>query len=271
MPPIPPISNRLLTGLAPEDLEALRAQLEPVPLPHKQPLSHPGAPIEHVYFLEEGMVSLVQPVQGGMVEVGIIGKEGFFGVPVLLGANTSPLEAMVQIPGSALKIQAGAFREEAGRSAALSGLLLRYAQALHVQVSVTAACNGRHPLSERLARWLLMARDRAISDELPLGHEFLSMMLGVRRAGVTVALGTLKTAGLIRNTHGQVTIIDRQALEAASCECYRLVRSEYERLFGNFEISKVSARKPEPSRQGHRPKVQAGVRVHSAYRPPARL
>jgi CRP-like cAMP-binding protein len=137
----------------------------------------------------------------------------------------------VQIPGSALRIGASAFREETRRNSPLSRLLLRYAQALHVQVSGSAACNGRHALSERLARWLLMAGDRASGNEVPLGHEFLSMMLGVRRAGITVALGTLKTAGLIRNTHGRVTIIDRHGLEAASCECYRLVRSEYQRLF----------------------------------------
>jgi CRP-like cAMP-binding protein len=232
MPPTLSISNRLLARLAPEDLETLRAQLEPVPLPHKQTLSNPGAPIEHVYFPLEGMVSLVQPLQGAMIEVGMIGNEGFVGVPVLLDADTSPLEAMVQIPGSALRIEASAFREQAGRGTALSGLLLRYAQALQVQVSLSAACNGRHPLPERLARWLLMARDRAPSDELPLSHEFLSMMLGVRRAGVTVALGTLKAPGLIRNTHGRVTIIDRHGLEAASCECYCILRSEYERLFG---------------------------------------
>jgi CRP-like cAMP-binding protein len=176
------------------------------------------------------MVSLVQPLQGGMIEVGMTGKEGFVGVPVLLGADTSPLETMVQIPGSALRIEASAFREEARRSAAMLGHLLRYAQALQVQVSISAACNGRHALPARLARWLLTARDRAPSDELPLGHEFHSMMLGVRRAGVTVALAALKTAELIRNTHGQVTIIDRHGLEAASCGCYRMVRNEYDRL-----------------------------------------
>jgi CRP-like cAMP-binding protein len=129
-----------------------------------------------------------------MIEVGMIGNEGFAGVPVLLGADTSPLEAMVQIPGSALRMQSSALREQAGRSAALLGLLLRYVQALHTQVSLTAACNGRHTLPERLARWLLTARDRATSDRMPLSHEFLAMMLGVRRAGVTVAVGTLKAA-----------------------------------------------------------------------------
>ena len=231
MPSTVCIANRLLVALAPEDLDLLRPHLEAVPLPHKQTLSNPNTPIDHVYFVQEGMVSLVQPLENGvMIEVGMIGKEGFLGVPVLLGAGTSPLEAMVQIPGSALRMPASVFREEAGRSVALMGLLLRYVQALHTQVSLTAACNGRHTLPERLARWLLTARDRANSDQMPLSHEFLSMMLGVRRAGVTVAVGTLKAAGLIRNTHGQVNIVDRPGLEAACCECYRTVRNEYERL-----------------------------------------
>jgi len=231
MAPAISISNRLLAALPREDLDFLRPHLEPVPLPHKQTLSEPNAPIDHVHFVQEGMVSLVQPLENGaMIEVGMIGNEGFVGVPVLLGADTSPLEAMVQIPGSALRMQSSALREQAGRSSALLGLLLRYVQALHTQVSLTAACNGRHTLPERLARWLLTARDRATSDRMPLSHEFLAMMLGVRRAGVTVAVGTLKAAALIGNTHGQVTIIDREGLEAACCECYRTVRNEYQRL-----------------------------------------
>lgn len=231
MAPAISISNRLLVALAREDLDPLRPYLEPVPLPHKQILANPNTRIDHVYFPQEGMVSLVQPLENGaMIEVGMIGNEGLVGVPVLLGAETSPLEAMVQIPGSALRMEASVFREEAGRHPVLLGLLLRYVQALHVQVSLSAACNGRHTLPERLARWLLTARDRVASDQMPFSHEFLSMMLGVRRAGVTVAVGTLKAAGLIRNTHGQVTILDRQGLEGACCECYRTVRNEYQRL-----------------------------------------
>lgn len=226
-----PLSNRLLLALAPEDLDLLGPHLEPVPLPHRQTLSKSDAPIDDVYFPQSGMVSLVQPLEdGAMIEVGMVGSEGFVGAPVLLGADTSPLEAMVQMPGSALRMPADAFRQQTGGSIALSRMLLRYVQALHVQVSLSAACNGRHTLPERLARWLLTARDRADSDRLPLSHDFLSMMLGVRRAGVTVAVGTLKAAGLIHNTHGQVTITNRQGLEAACCECYRTVRNEYERL-----------------------------------------
>jgi CRP-like cAMP-binding protein len=231
MPPATSISNRLLAALSPEDLDPLRAHLEPVPLPQKRTLFAPNTPIDHIYFPQEGMVSLVQPLENGaMIEVGMIGNEGLVGAPVVLGTDSSPLEAMVQIPGSALRMHANALREEVDRCAALLRVLLRYVQALHIQVSLTAACNGRHTVPERLARWLLTAHDRASSDQLPLSHEFLSLMLGVRRAGVTVALGTLRAAGLIRNTHGQVNIIDRPSLEAASCECYRTVRNEYERL-----------------------------------------
>src|SRR6266481_4363739 len=195
MAPAISISNRLLVALPREDLDFLRPHLEAVLLPHKQTLSEPNAPINHVHFVQEGMVSLVQPLENGaMIEVGMIGNEGFVGVPVLLGADTSPLEAMVQIPGSALRMQASAFREEVTRRSTLLALLLRYVQGLHIQVSLSAACNERHTLPERLARWLLTARDRATSDRMPLSHEFLSMMLGVRRAGVTVAGGMLTAA-----------------------------------------------------------------------------
>jgi CRP-like cAMP-binding protein len=231
MAPAISVANRLLRALSPDDLDPLRAHLETVPLPQKQTLSSPGTSIDQVYFPEEGMVSLVQPLDDGTtIEVGMIGNEGLVGTPILLGADSSPLEAMVQIPGSALRMPATAFREELGRRTGLLGVLLRYVQALHVQVSLTAACNGRHTVPERLARWLLTAHDRSPNDQLPLSHEFLSQMLGVRRAGVTVALGTLKTAGLISNTHARVNILDRSGLEAASCDCYSTVRDEYARL-----------------------------------------
>jgi CRP-like cAMP-binding protein len=231
MPPALSISNRLLGALSPGDLDPLRAHLETVSLSQRQTLSTPGTPIDQVYFPQEGMVSLVQPLENGTtIEVGMIGNEGLVGTPVLLGADSSPLEAMVQIPGSALRMPATAFREEVGRRAGLLGVLLRYVQALHVQVSLTAACNGQHTVPERLARWLLTAHDRSPNDQLPLSHDFLSQMLGVRRAGVTVALGTLKVAGLISNSHARVHILDRPGLEAASCECYATVRNEYARL-----------------------------------------
>jgi CRP-like cAMP-binding protein len=225
------VANRLLAKLPAKDLARLSRHLEPVTLSHRQVLSKPDTPIEHVYFPDRGMVSLVQSLSdGAQIEVGVTGREGFVGVAVLLGAATSPIEAMVQIPGSGLRMKAAALREQVQLSKPLSALLHRYAQALQVQISQTAACNGRHVVQERLARWLLTARDRADSDELPLNHEFLSMMLGTRRVGVTLALGTFKAAGIIRNTHGLVTILDREDLEDAACECYRSVKEQFKLL-----------------------------------------
>jgi len=223
--------NCLLDALAPDDMARLRPHLELVLLSQRQVLSEPRKLIEHAYFPRQGFVSLVQPMADkSMVEVGIIGREGFVGSPVLLGAGTSPVMAMVQAPGEALRISASVLRKEAADSGELSGLLLRYVQALHVQVTQTAACNGRHALAERLARWLLTAHDRVAGDDLPLTHEFLAMMLGMRRSGVTVAVGALKEAGLIDNGHARITILDRPGLEAAACECYRTVQGEYEDL-----------------------------------------
>jgi len=223
--------NCLLAALAPDDMARLRPHLELVLLSQRQVLSEPRKLIEHAYFPRQGFVSLVQPMADkSMVEVGIIGREGFVGSPILLGAGMSPVMAMVQAPGEALRIPASVLLKGAADSGELSGLLLRYVQALHVQVTQTAACNGRHALAERLARWLLTAHDRVAGDDLPLSHEFLAMMLGMRRSGVTVAVGALKKAGLIDNGHARITILDRQGLEAAACECYRAVRDEYEHL-----------------------------------------
>lgn len=223
--------NRLLAALATRDFSRVLSRLEPVPLPLRQVLVRPDKLIKNVYFPQHGVVSLVQRLRdGGVIEVGLIGNEGLVGVPIVLGASTAPVEAMVQIPGSALRMPTRVLQEEINGNAALLPLLLRYAQALHIQVTQTAACNGRHSLHERLARWLLMAHDRSASDDLPLNHEFLSMMLGVRRSGVTVVLSALRAARLIDNGRSKVTIVDRRGLRAASCACYESVRREYQRL-----------------------------------------
>jgi CRP-like cAMP-binding protein len=226
-----PDGNCLLAALAPAKLARLRPHLELVLLPQHQVLSEPYKPIEHAYFPQRGFISLVRPMADkSMIEVGIIGREGFVGSPVLLGANKSPIMAMVQAPGEALRIRVRVLLKEVAGSPQLSGLLFRYVQALHVQVAQTAACNGRHTLAERLARWLLTAHDRVAGDDLPLSHEFLAIMLGMRRSGVTVAVGALKKAGLIKNGHARITVLDRPGLEAAACECYRAVQDEYENL-----------------------------------------
>lgn len=229
------IRNRILARLPANELARLRPRLEQVDLPLRQLLSQAEAPTDDGYFLQHGMISLVRPMRdGSMVEVGLVGREGFIGLATVLGGRSRSVEKMVQIKGSALRIPARALREELPGCPALMSQLLLYTQALLIQVSQTAACNGRHTIQERLARWLLMARERTDDDVVPLSHEFLSMMLGARRSGITTALGSLKRAGLIGNSHNRIVITDRAGLEAVSCECYGAVREETGRLFGRY-------------------------------------
>ncbi|HEY0419785.1 MAG TPA: Crp/Fnr family transcriptional regulator, partial [Acetobacteraceae bacterium] len=221
----------------------LQPRLKAVELPFREVLHEPGKPIEAVYFPETGWISMLAYLESGdAAEVGLVGREGMIGLPVLLGADSNDLEAMVQCPGTALRIDAQAFREELERIPALRTLLLRYALVHHEQVARTAACNGRHQIDQRLARWLLMAHDRAEGDDFPMTHEFLSMMLGVRRAGVTVSAGTLQKAGFIRYEKGRIQVTDRPGLESAACECYGIVRRASDRLFGLPEGSKDTYR-----------------------------
>jgi CRP-like cAMP-binding protein len=225
--------NRLLAALPPDDLARLRPRLEAVELPLRQVVHAPGEPIEAVYFTETGWFSMLAHLESGdAAEVGLVGREGMIGLPILLGSNRDDVEAVVQGPGTALRMDARAFREDLERIPALRTLLQRYALVHYGQVGRTAACNGRHYVDQRLARWLLMAHDRAEGDEFPMTHEFLSMMLGVRRAGVTVAAGTLQKAGFIYYERGCIKITDRPGLESAACECYGIVRRASDRLFG---------------------------------------
>ncbi|HEY0420323.1 MAG TPA: Crp/Fnr family transcriptional regulator, partial [Acetobacteraceae bacterium] len=189
-----------------------------------------------VYFPESGYVCRLAPMDDGdSAEVGLIGPDGMVGLSVLLEGDQESFELMVQVPGTALRMDARAFRVELERLPALRSLLSRYALVHHGQVARTAACNGRHQINERLARWLLMAHDRAEGDEFPMTHEFLSMMLGVRRAGVTVAAGTLQKAGFIRYEKGRIEVTDRPGLESVACECYGIVRRASDRLVGMSE------------------------------------
>ena len=225
------VRNGLLRALSPEDWAQLEPQLEAVELPFDQTIHAMGGPVDAVSFVETGMVSLLVTLEGGeQVEAGIAGPEGLIGLPLIYGDSRSFNDARVQMEGTALRIGAAAFRAEMDRSAALRGLLLRYALAFHAQVTMTAACNARHVIEHRLARWLLIAHDRAGADEFPMTHEFLSIMLGVQRPGVTIAAGMLQKAGLIHYTRGRMAITDRPGLEAASCGCYHTVRHEFARL-----------------------------------------
>jgi CRP-like cAMP-binding protein len=225
--------NRLLAALPDAEYQRLIPHLERVSLPLKQVLHEVGEPIEYVYFPQRSMISaLATMADGSMIEVGIVGNDGVTGVPAALGDNIAITTLTVQVADSAMRMKASVLKTEFQRGGVLQSLLLRYMQAQHAFVSQTAACNRLHYLEGRLARWLLLVCDRVGSNELPLTHEFLSQMLGVRRAGVTEAANMLQKAGLIRYTRGKVTILNREDLEAASCECYEIINGEYARLLG---------------------------------------
>jgi CRP-like cAMP-binding protein len=227
------VRNGLLAALSLEDWAQLEPHLGAVELPFDQTIYAMGGPVDAVFFVETGMVSQIVTVEGGeQVEAGIAGPEGLVGLPLIYGDSHALTDSRVQLEGTALKISATAFRAEMDRSATFRARLLYYALAFHAQVTLTAACNARHAIENRLARWLLIAHDRAGADEFAMTHEFMSLMLGVRRPGVTIAAGMLQKAGLIHYARGRITIIDRPGLEVASCECYHTVRHEFARLLG---------------------------------------
>jgi CRP-like cAMP-binding protein len=227
----PQAVNRLLAALPEAEYQRLIPHLERVPLSVKQVLYDVGELIEYVYFPHQSIVSALSTMEdGSMVEVGLVGNDGVIGIPAALGDNIATTTAMVQVPDSAMRMKASLLKSEFQRGGSLQSLLLRYMQAQHAFVSQNAACNRLHYLEGRLARWLLLVCDRLESNELPLTHEFMAQMLGVRRAGVTEAANMLQQSGLIRYTRGKVTILNRQELEAASCECYEIIKGEYARL-----------------------------------------
>jgi len=225
------VRNRLLASLPPAEFERLAAFLTPVTLSLKQFLIEADERIGAAYFVETGIVSYLYYLEGGeALEVGLIGSEGMVGLPLILGVDRAPVGAMVQLNGTALRINPAALVQTFNASGALRTRLLRYMQAFHIQVSQTAVCNGSHTLEQRLTRWLLMVHDRADGDQFTMTHEFMSIMLGVRRSGVTIAASALKRAGLIHYMNGHITILNRPGLEAAACECYGNVQRQFEHL-----------------------------------------
>lgn len=224
-------SNRILSTAPGDEHERLFPRLEYVELRRGDVLHEAGEHMSHVYFPYAGTISVVvQMEDGDQAEVGVVGREGMLGLPLVLGTDTAPLRAFTQVSGGAMRMSAGDFAEEVGRRGGLYTLLLRYAQAFFVQTAQTAACNRLHPLEGRLPKWLMTTRDLAESDELDLTHEFVSVMLGVRRAGVTEGLAALRSEGLIDHSRGRIRILDAEGLGRASCECYGVIREEYERL-----------------------------------------
>lgn len=226
-------SNSFLAALPRESYDRLEPELEAIELPAKIVLWEPDATIRSIYFPHNCVMSIIVRLQDNVsVEAGTVGREGFLGVPILLGGESSSTRAIVQVPGMASRLPSSVFRRAIAEDSALRDLSLRYAQALLEQTAQSIACIGHHDLTERCARWLLMTRDRVDGDEFRLTQEFLGIMLGVRRATVTVAAGMLQRAGLIKYQYGRITILDRAGLEEASCECYGIVRQKFERLVG---------------------------------------
>ncbi|MEQ1610470.1 MAG: Crp/Fnr family transcriptional regulator [Hyphomonadaceae bacterium] len=194
-----------------------------------------GDVIEHVYFVETGFISALAVLSNGQpLEIGLIGAEGLAGFEVVLGGTTAYSETMCQTGGRAYRLRALALKEAFAQSPVLRDFLLRYALIYQVQVSQTAACNAHHALEQRLARWLLAAHDRSGVPQLSLTQDLIAVMLGVRRATVSIAASTLQRAGVIRYQHGKITILDRTGLENAACECYEAVAGEYRRLFDEY-------------------------------------
>ncbi len=225
--------NRLLSSLSTGDFDLLAPHLESVTLELRKMLEKPNKRIEAVYFPETGFASVVAIQRGGKeVEVGLIGREGMTGLPIVLGNHRSPHAIYIQAAGNGHCIPASQLRQAMQESLSLRDSLLKFVQAFGVQTTHTAICNARSRMDERLARWLLMAQDRIQSDVLPLTHEFLSLMLAVRRAGVTVALNALRERGLISYRRGEITIKDRKGMARVAGEAYGTPESEYRRLIG---------------------------------------
>ena len=225
------LRNRLLAALPPDLQDRLGPALRSEPLAQGQVLMEVGAPIERAYFPEEGIISSVCVFHNGTkAEVATVGPEGFVGVVAALGGRHALARQIVQVPGTALSLEADVFRRLLDEEPALRSVVFAYAQAHIAQALQYVACNSMHNVEERCARWLLMCHDRMTSDDFPLTQEFLAEMLGVHRPTVSVAAKSLQRAGLIHYIRGHVTVLDREGLEAASCECYGMLRFQFERL-----------------------------------------
>jgi CRP-like cAMP-binding protein len=223
--------NALLASLPDADWQRLRPQLEPVALRAGQVLYESGAVLSHGHFPTSAIASLQYVTESGAsAQIAVVGKEGIVGIPLFMGGGSTPSRAVVQTAGAALRISGPALREAFADSAPLMRLLLRYTQALIAQMAQVAVCNRHHSLDQQLCRWLLLSLDRQVGSELVVTQEQIAYMLGVRREGVTEAALALQRAGLIRYHRGHIMVLDRQALEQRSCECYAVVKAEYDRL-----------------------------------------
>ena len=226
-----PLANKLLAALPEAAWQRWRPQLEPVALPLGRVLYESGTVLSHVYFPTTAIVSLLYVMENGAsAEIAVAGNEGLVGVSLFMGGESTTSRAVVQSAGHGYRLSAAVLKEEFGRAGPVLQLLLRYTQALITQMAQTAVCNRHHQLDQQLCRWLLLSLDRLNSNELVMTQELIANMLGVRREGVTEAALKLQEAGLIRYARGHITALDRPGLEARSCECYAVVKKEYDRL-----------------------------------------
>ena len=226
-----PRQNHLLAALPAAESQRLFTHLELVPMPLGHVLYESGNTLHHVYFPTGSIVSLLYVmVDGSSAEIAVVGNEGVIGVALFMGGETMPNRAVVQSAGYAYRLQGQLLKEEFNRSGVLQHLLLRYTQALLTQMAQTAVCNRHHSVDQQLCRWLLLSLDRLPSNELSMTQELIANMLGVRREGVTEAAGKLQSAGLINYSRGRITVLDRPRLEAQACECYQVVKTEFDRL-----------------------------------------
>src|ERR1041385_4574780 len=225
--------NRLLAMLPREEYERILPHLGQVSFSLGEVLYESGAQMDHIYFPTTAIVSLLYTMENGSTaEMGMAGNEGLVGVALFMGGDTMPNRAVVQSAGGAVRMKVDALREEFARGGMFQRLLLLYTQALLTQMSQTAVCNRLHTIEQQLCRWLLLSHDRLDSDELVMTQELIANMLGVRREGVTAAAGRLQEQGLISYVRGRIKILDRRGLEASVCECYKVVKDEYDRLLG---------------------------------------
>jgi CRP-like cAMP-binding protein len=226
-----PSQNHLLNALPAEDFKRIAAHLELVPLKLGDILYEPGVKLRYVYFPTTAIVSLLYVMEdGASAEIAIVGNEGILGISLFMGGETTPSRAVVQSAGYGYRLRAQLLKDEFGRFGPFLRLLLRYTQALITQMAQTAVCNRHHSVDQQLCRWLLLSLDRLASRELIMTQELIAAMLGVRREGVTEAAGKLQDAGLIHYRRGKITVVDRPRLEARSCECYQVVKTEFDRL-----------------------------------------
>ena len=231
VPDLRDVRNRLLAAIPAFEYEQLRPFLEPVILRKRQILQESNQPMAYAYFIEHGAASLFsRTARDGPVEVGIVGRFGLVGVPVVLGTSYSPHRCLVQVAGDALRIAAADLRRILDWAPRLTRGLHQYVQALLVQYSQVSLCNVRHPIHERLPRWLLTIRDRIESNEIPATHDLISQALGIRRPGVTEAMAKLEELGAVRRGRGRIFVTDPIKLEHAACECYHMIMMEYSRI-----------------------------------------